>query len=425
MFFGLGSDGTVGANKASVKIIGEDTDLFAQGYFVYDSKKSGSVTVSHLRFGPEPIRSTYLIDDADFVACHQFGLLEQDQGARRTPSPGRRSCSTARTARTRCGSTCPREVQRQLIDKAHRLLGDRRLRGRRRGRDGQPHQHGHAAVLLPARRRAAARTRRSPASRPRSRRPTRKRGEAIVERNFAAIDRAARAACTTSSRACRQQRAAARPPPTCPTTRRTSSQRVTARLMAGDGDLLPVSALPVDGTFPTGTATVREAGDRPGDPDLGPDDLHRLRQVRDRLPARHDPDEGLPDGRRSPARRPASSTRSSGRSDLARSPAHDPGRARRLHRLRRVRRRLPGEEQDRGRATRRSTWSRSPTHRDVERGRLGLLPVDPAARSRPAAARFGQGLARCSSRCSSSPARAPAAARRPTSSWSASCSATA
>src|SRR5205823_1362671 len=76
VFIGLGSDGTVGANKSTVKIIGEHTDLYAQGYFVYDSKKSGSVTVSHLRFGPEPIRSTYLIDSADFVACHQFGLLE-------------------------------------------------------------------------------------------------------------------------------------------------------------------------------------------------------------------------------------------------------------------------------------------------------------------------------------------------------------
>ncbi len=75
MFFGLGSDGTVGANKASVKIIGEGTDLFTQGYFVYDSKKSGSITVSHLRFGPEAIRSTYLVEDADFVACHQFGML--------------------------------------------------------------------------------------------------------------------------------------------------------------------------------------------------------------------------------------------------------------------------------------------------------------------------------------------------------------
>src|SRR5664279_2847290 len=77
LFIGLGSDGTVGANKASVKIIGEGTDLFAQGYFVYDSKKSGSLTVSHLRFGPEPIRSTYLVDGADFVACHQFGLLSK------------------------------------------------------------------------------------------------------------------------------------------------------------------------------------------------------------------------------------------------------------------------------------------------------------------------------------------------------------
>jgi pyruvate-ferredoxin/flavodoxin oxidoreductase len=75
MFFGLGSDGTVGANKTSIKLIGEHTDQYAQGYFVYDSKKSGSMTVSHLRFGPDPIRSSYLIDDADFVACHQFGLL--------------------------------------------------------------------------------------------------------------------------------------------------------------------------------------------------------------------------------------------------------------------------------------------------------------------------------------------------------------
>ncbi len=77
IFYGLGSDGTVGANKNSVKIIGTHTDLNAQGYFVYDSKKSGAVTVSHLRFGPDPIRSTYLIEQAQFVACHQFGLLEK------------------------------------------------------------------------------------------------------------------------------------------------------------------------------------------------------------------------------------------------------------------------------------------------------------------------------------------------------------
>ena len=77
MFYGLGADGTVGANKNSIKIIGEETGLHAQGYFVYDSKKSGSVTVSHLRFGPRPIRSSYLISRANFVACHQFQLLER------------------------------------------------------------------------------------------------------------------------------------------------------------------------------------------------------------------------------------------------------------------------------------------------------------------------------------------------------------
>ena len=77
VFFGLGSDGTVGANKNSVKIIVDATERFVQGYFVYDSKKSGAMTVSHLRFGPEPITSTYLVSDADFVACHQFGLLNR------------------------------------------------------------------------------------------------------------------------------------------------------------------------------------------------------------------------------------------------------------------------------------------------------------------------------------------------------------
>src|SRR5579859_4700941 len=77
IFYGLGSDGTVGANKNSIKIIGEETSDFVQGYFVYDSKKSGSVTVSHLRFGPQPIRSSYLINKANFVACHQFNFLER------------------------------------------------------------------------------------------------------------------------------------------------------------------------------------------------------------------------------------------------------------------------------------------------------------------------------------------------------------
>jgi pyruvate-ferredoxin/flavodoxin oxidoreductase len=87
VFYGLGSDGTVGANKNSIKIIGEDTDNYAQGYFEYDSKKSGAVTVSHLRFGPRPIRQTCLIESANFVACHQANLLEKfDLLRRRSPA---------------------------------------------------------------------------------------------------------------------------------------------------------------------------------------------------------------------------------------------------------------------------------------------------------------------------------------------------
>ena len=127
MFFGLGSDGTVGANKSSVKIIGEHTDLFAQGYFVYDSKKSGSVTVSHLRFGPEPIRSTYLIDGADFVACHQFGLLEKLKVLEHA-RPGATFLLNCPFGPDEVWDHLPVEVQRKLIDNGHRPLGHRRGR---------------------------------------------------------------------------------------------------------------------------------------------------------------------------------------------------------------------------------------------------------------------------------------------------------
>ena len=105
LFYGLGADGTVGANKNSIKIIGEETDNYAQGYFVYDSKKSGAITVSHLRFGTKPIRSSYLITKANFVACHQFSFLERID-VLNAPSRGPLSCSTAPSARTKCGTIC-------------------------------------------------------------------------------------------------------------------------------------------------------------------------------------------------------------------------------------------------------------------------------------------------------------------------------
>ena len=121
MFFGLGSDGTVGANKNTIKILGDEESLHAQGYFVYDSKKSGSQTVSHLRFGPEPIRAPYLVSQASFVGCHQFGLLERaevlDRAApgatlllncpsRRRIGSGTRSRARSRSRSSPSGSSC-------------------------------------------------------------------------------------------------------------------------------------------------------------------------------------------------------------------------------------------------------------------------------------------------------------------------------
>jgi pyruvate-ferredoxin/flavodoxin oxidoreductase len=138
VFFGLGADGTVGANKNSVKIIGEGTDDYAQGYFVYDSRKSGSTTVSHLRFGHSEIRSTYLVEQADFVAVHQFGLLEKMKvlelakpgGTFLLNAPGGGAAADHRQAPA--------------------LLRHRRRQAGQGGRPRHPHQHRHAALLLPS-----------------------------------------------------------------------------------------------------------------------------------------------------------------------------------------------------------------------------------------------------------------------------------
>ena len=147
MFYGLGADGTVGANKASVKIIGEHTDLFAQGYFVYDSKKSGSVTVSHLRFGPEPIRSTYLIEDADFVACHQFGLLEKMPVLDRA-KPGATFLLNSPYGPDELWDRLPVGGAGPDHRQGARRLDDRRPPGGQGERARRPDQHGDAAVLL-------------------------------------------------------------------------------------------------------------------------------------------------------------------------------------------------------------------------------------------------------------------------------------
>ena len=250
VFVGLGADGTVGANKSSVKIIGESTDLWAQGYFVYDSKKSGSVTVSHLRFGPAPIRSTYLIDDADFVACHQFGLLEKTK-VLDYAKPGATLLLNSPYGAAEVWHRLAREIQAALIDKRIDLwvidadaVALETGMGNRINTVMQPCFF-HLSGVLPADD-AIARIKESVEQ------TYGRRGRTIVERNFAAIDQAIQRLervaipdLVTSQRSLAPIVAADAP---------DFVRKVTALLMAGDGDLLPVSALPPDGTFPTGTS---------------------------------------------------------------------------------------------------------------------------------------------------------------------------
>ncbi len=248
VFFGLGSDGTVGANKASVKIIGESTDLFAQGYFVYDSKKAGSITVSHLRFGPQPITSTYLVEDADFVACHQFGLLGKTKVLEHAKQ-GATFLLNAPYGPDEVWDHLPRDVQQEVIDKEIDFwvidavaVADQAGMGSRINTVMQPCFF-QLAGIIPADE-AIARIKEF------VEKTYSKRGEAIVQRNFVAIDSSLEHLAHVTPGGLGSEQPALSP---VPAEAPDFVTRVTARLMAGEGDLLPVSALPVDGIFPSGT----------------------------------------------------------------------------------------------------------------------------------------------------------------------------
>jgi pyruvate-ferredoxin/flavodoxin oxidoreductase len=250
LFFGLGSDGTVGAAKSSVKIIGEQTDLYAQGYFVYDSKKSGAVTVSHLRFGPEPVHSTYLIDSADFVACHHFGFLEKLDVLGKA-APGATVLLNSPFGPDEVWDQLPLEAQQQILDKKLALwVIDANRVARETGMGGrintimQPCFFALAGVL--------PRERAIEAIRDSIQRSYGKRGQAVVKRNLEAVDRSLQALQSVNVPPATSSTRERRPP--VPPGAPDFVERVTARLLAGEGDLLPVSALPPDGTFPTGTA---------------------------------------------------------------------------------------------------------------------------------------------------------------------------
>ena len=250
VFWGLGSDGTVGANRNTIKILGEETPNYAQGYFVYDSKKSGAVTVSHLRFGPEPIRSTYLVRQAQFVACHQFDLLER-YDVLETASEGADFLLNSPYGPDEVWDRLPLEVQEQIVAKqllffvvdAQKIARELGLKGRI-NTIMQTCFFGITAILpkpdaLERIKRAIEET-------------YAKKGPDVLRRNFAAVDAALEGLSVV--KVPEKATATRRRPPVVPDAAPDFVRKVTAVMLAGYGDRLPVSAFPVDGTWPTATA---------------------------------------------------------------------------------------------------------------------------------------------------------------------------
>ena len=250
VFFGLGADGTVGANKNSIKIIAEATDLYAQGYFVYDSKKSGAVTISHLRFSPQKIQAPYLIHNAEFVACHHFVFLDKydvlDYAA-----PGATFLLNAPFAADALWDQLPKSVQQQIIDKGLKVytIDARKVAqaagmGQRINTIMQTCFFALSNILpkdeaIEKIKKAIEKT-------------YGRKSKKIVEKNFEVVD---------ASLAHLQQMTVPAAvtstfdiPPIVPKDAPDFVQRVTAMMLANKGDLLPVSAFPVDGTWPVGTA---------------------------------------------------------------------------------------------------------------------------------------------------------------------------
>jgi pyruvate-ferredoxin/flavodoxin oxidoreductase len=250
MFYGLGADGTVGANKNSIKIIGENTHNYAQGYFVYDSKKSGAVTVSHLRFGPQPIRSSYLISKANFVACHQWIFLER-YDMLRALVPGGVFLLNSPFSKDEVWDRLPRPVQQDLIEKkakfyvidAYQVARDTGM-GSRMNTIMQTCFFAISKVL--PREEAIEAIRQS------IRDTYGRKGEEIVQKNLKAVDETLAHLHEVSVPA--QATSMIEMPAPFAAEAPKFEREVLGAIYAGHGDDLPVSAFPADGTFPTGTA---------------------------------------------------------------------------------------------------------------------------------------------------------------------------
>jgi pyruvate-ferredoxin/flavodoxin oxidoreductase len=254
VFFGLGSDGTVGANKNTIKILGGRSGMYAQGYFVYDSKKSGSQTVSHLRFGPAPIQAPYLISRAGFVGCHHLGLLDRAEVLERA-APGATLLLNCPYPPEQVWDALSRPVQEQILAKglqvhtidANRVAADAGLAGR----TNTVLQVCFFALsgVLP-RAEAITEVKHSITT------TYGRRGADVVARNHAAVDRTL-AALHQVPVPVRVTAVRGRPV-LVPLGAPRFVQEVTATMLAGRGDELPVSALPADGTYPSGTTAYEK-----------------------------------------------------------------------------------------------------------------------------------------------------------------------
>ena len=250
LFYGLGADGTVGANKNSIKIIGEDTENYAQGYFVYDSKKSGSTTTSHLRFGPRPIHSTYLVDKANFVACHQWFFLER-YDVLKAAIPGATFLLNSIFGADDVWDKLPSHIQKQLIEKKIRFyvidgykVAQQTGMGARVNTIMQTCFFAISGVL--------PREQAIEAIKYSIKKTYGKKGDQVVQQNFAAVDQTL--ANLFEVKVPTKVTSTIEMPPVVSDQAPDFVKEVTAQIMAGFGDSLPVSAMPADGTYPTGTA---------------------------------------------------------------------------------------------------------------------------------------------------------------------------
>jgi len=250
VFYGLGSDGTVGANKNSIKIIGKRTEKYAQGYFVYDSKKAGSITVSHLRFGPRPIRSSYLISKASFVACHQFQFLERME-VLQAAEHGATFLLNAPFGPDEVWNHLPVEVQKAIIE---RELEFYVIDGYQVAREAGMGSHINTVMqtCFFAISKVLERDAAIAAIKNAIQDTYGKRGEAVVQKNFAAVDRTL--AHLHRVNVPREVSNALRILPPVGKQAPAFVRDVLGTMIAGRGDCLPVSALPSDGTFPTATS---------------------------------------------------------------------------------------------------------------------------------------------------------------------------